>query len=85
MVGFGSTLPNNQRLDESISIHHQAVVDYPDFVPHHAFLALALHRAGRHDEAMAEALTALVEAGADNLDGFERSLSHYRDSLSEPM
>ena len=82
MVGFGSTLRSNQRLDESISIHRQAVVEYPGFAPHHAFLALALHRAGRHDEAMAAALSALVEAGADNLDGFDRSLMFYRNSLS---
>jgi len=82
MVGYGSTLRNNHRLDESIAIHRQAVADYRDFAPHHAFLALALHGAGRHDEAMAEALTALVDAGAEKLDGFERSLEAYRDLLS---
>jgi hypothetical protein len=31
---------------------------------------------------MAAALSALVEAGADNLDGFDRSLRFYRTSLS---
>jgi tetratricopeptide (TPR) repeat protein len=85
MVGFGSTLRNNGCLDESIAIHRQAVEDYPDFAPHHAFLALALHQAGRHDEAIAEALTALVDAGAENLDGFDRSLTYYRDVLSEAL
>ena len=81
MVGYGSTLRNNERLDESIAIHRQAIADYPGFAPHHAFLALALNRAGRHDEALAEALTALVDAGTENLNGYERSLSSYRDLL----
>jgi tetratricopeptide (TPR) repeat protein len=83
MVGYGSTLRNNDRLDESIAIHSQAIADSPTFVAYHAFLALALHRAGRHEQAMAEALTALVDAGSENLDGYDRSLSYYRDSLAE--
>jgi len=82
MVGYGSTLRNNDRLDEAIAIHQKAIEDYPTFAAHHAFLALALDRAGRHEEAMAEALTALLEAGGENLDGYDRSLASYRDSLS---
>jgi tetratricopeptide (TPR) repeat protein len=83
MVGYGSTLRNNDRLDESIAIHRQAIAEYPTFAAHHAFLALALNRAGRHEEALAEALTALVDAGSENLDGYDRSLRYYRDSLAE--
>lgn len=83
MVGYGSTLRNNNRLDESIAIHRQAIAEYPTFAAHHAFLALALNRAGSSDEAMAEALTALVDAGGENLDGYDRSLRYYRDSLAE--
>jgi len=83
MVGYGSTLRNNDRLDDSIAIHRRAIAEYPTFVAHHAFLALALNRAGRHQEAMAEALTALVDAGSENLDGYDRSLRYYRDSLAE--
>ena len=81
MVGYGSTLRIVGRLDESIAIHRQAIAEYPDFAPNHAFLALALNRAGRHDEAMAEALSALVDAGAANLAGYDRSLRYYRDYL----
>jgi len=83
MVGYGSTLRNNGRLDESIAIHRQAIEEYPTVAAHHAFLALALNRAGRHEEAMAEALTALLDAGSENLDGYDRSLRYYRDSLAE--
>ena len=83
MVGYGSTLRNNDRIDESITVHRQAIADYPDFAPHHAFLALALNRAGHHDEALAESLTALLGAGAANLDGYDRALSYYRDLLAQ--
>ena len=81
MVGYGSTLRNNDRLDEALAIHREAIADYPEFPAHRAFLALALNRAGLHDEALAQALTALLDAGSDNLDGYDRSLGHYRDML----
>ena len=82
MVGYGSTLRNNRRLDDSIAIHRQAIVDYPDFAAHHAFLALALHDSGRHSEAVAEVLTALIDAGSASLDGYDRALGNYRDVLA---
>jgi hypothetical protein len=83
MVGYGSTLRNKDRLDESIAIHRQAIVEYPTFAAHHVFLALALNCAGIHDEAMAEALTALIDAGGENHDGYDRSLRYYRDYLAD--
>lgn len=84
LVGYGSTLRNVGRLEESIAIHRLAISEYPEFPAHHAFLALALHDVGEHDEAMAEALTALVDSGASNLDGYDRALSEYRDLLLTP-
>ena len=83
MVGYGSTLRNNRRLDDSLAVHRQAIVDYPDFAAHHAFLALVLNDLGRHDEAIAAALTALVDAGSENLDGYDRALRQYRDVLAD--
>jgi tetratricopeptide (TPR) repeat protein len=83
MVGYGSTLRNNGRIEESIAIHRQGIADYPGYAPHHAFLALSLNSALRHDEALAEALTALLVAGSANLDGYDRSLGEYRDLLGE--
>lgn len=81
LVGYGSTLRNVGRLDESIAIHRSAISEYPGFPAHHAFLALTLHAAGEHDAAIAEALTAVVDAGASNLDGYDRALGEYRDEL----
>lgn len=81
LVGYGSTLRNVGRMEESVATHRLAISDYPDFSAHHAFLALALLESGQHQEAMAEALTALVDAGAPNLDGYDRALRGYRDQL----
>ena len=67
-----------------IAIHRQGISEYPEFVAHHAFLALALHARGEHEEAMAEALTALINAGGTNLDGYDRALGEYRDTLVPP-
>ncbi len=81
IVGYGSTLRINGRVEESIAIHRTGIADYPEYAPHHAFLALALNSAERHDEALAEALTALLVVGASHLDGYDRSLRAYRDEL----
>ena len=81
LVGYGSTLRNVGRVDESIAIHRLAISEFPTFAANHAFLALALHAAGDHGEAMGEALTALVDSGAANLGGYDRALSEYRDEL----
>lgn len=81
LVGYGSTLRNVGRLAESIAIHRAGITEYPEFAAHHAFLALALHAVGDYNGAMAEALGALVEAGAANLGGYDRALGEYRDEL----
>lgn len=81
MVGYGSTLRNVRRFSESVSIHRQAVSEAPGFAPHRAFLALALHSVSEHEEALAAALRALIEAGSDNLDGYDRALSFYIEDL----
>lgn len=83
LVGYGSTLRNVGRLDDSIAIYRAAIADYPGYAPNHGFLALTLHEGGHHQEAIAEALTAVLEAGADSLDGYDRALTYYRDALSE--
>ncbi len=81
MVGYGSTLRNVGRVSESVAVLRQAVSESPEFAPNHAFLALSLHSEGAYDEALAAALTAVIAAGADNLDGYDRALSYYKDTL----
>lgn len=83
LVGYGSTLRNVGRAAESIEVLRQAVGEYPDFAPLPAFLALSLHSAGRHAEALATALVVVIALGheAGALDGYDRALAEYRDQL----
>lgn len=81
MVGYGSTLRNVGRHAESIAILCQAISESPGYAPNRAFLALSLHSAGDHAEGLATALTALIEAAPEALDGYDRALSEYRDLL----
>ncbi|MFT3696446.1 MAG: tetratricopeptide repeat protein [Kofleriaceae bacterium] len=79
LVGYGSTLRNVGRIDESIERLRAAMVEFPDVVALPAFLALSLRSAGRHDEAIVAALDALLRSNA--LDGYERAVRHYRDEI----
>lgn len=86
LVGYGSTLRNVERYDDSIAVLAAAVGEFPGFAPLSAFLALSLHSAGRDREAMARALTAVLDAAGDSgsLDRYDRALRHYRDELAKP-
>ena len=81
IVGYGSTLRNVGRHQDSINLLSAAVEEFPGYAPHSAFLALTLHADGQHRAAMGAALDALLQAGAAELDGYDRALTHYRDEL----
>ncbi|WP_019135978.1 tetratricopeptide repeat protein [Cellulomonas massiliensis] len=79
-IQLASSLRNVGALDEAVALLAEA----PD-VPalggaRRAFLALALHSAGRPDEGLREALLAL----ADTLPRYQRSVRGYADALVEP-
>lgn len=84
LVGYGSTLRNVGRIAESIERLQAAADEMPDFAAFPAFLALSLHSAGRHDEALVAALDAvlLTNAATDTLAGYDRALRYYRDELA---
>ncbi len=82
LVGFGSTLRNVGRADESVAVLAQAVVDDPTYMPFHAFLSLALFSAGHPKEALAAMLgCALESARPGAFDRYERSLGEYHREL----
>jgi len=79
-VQYGSTLRNLGRLDEAISVlqsapTHESTGSAPRFV-----LALALHSAGRKDEALRVAL----EAQIDSLPRYQQSMRNYVAELTRP-
>ena len=76
LLQLGSSLRNVDRIDESVALLEAARLEYPDFRPLRAFLALALHSAGRSQEALAELLNAIADEG-----DYERSLRAYASEL----
>lgn len=82
-VGYGSTLRNVDRHADAVAVFAQAVHDDPDYPPFAAFLALALHTAGRSQDALATLLRcALAAARPGAFDGYERALAEYQRALS---
>ena len=77
-VQYGSTLRNVGQLEESVRVLQEGRERFPHDAAIQAFLALALSSAGRETEALAMALSALVQhADAVDLHGYERALSEY--------
>jgi len=76
LLQLGSSLRNAGRIDEAVALLADARREFPDFRPLRAFLALALHSAGRTEEALAELLHAIADEGE-----YERSLRAYADAL----
>lgn len=76
-IQYASTLRNLGRSDEAIALLQQtpAGADLAD--ERRAFLALALHSAGRTDEAVAVVIEALIP----HLSKYQRSLTNYAAAL----
>jgi hypothetical protein len=83
LLGYGSTLRNVGRVEESLAVLRAAVAEFPE---HHAlrcFLALTLHGLGKHGEAMAAMLDVVLSLsdGAPSVARFARALGEYREEL----
>jgi tetratricopeptide (TPR) repeat protein len=78
-VQYGSTLRNLGRLDEAIAILRAAPTHKSTGSAPRVVLALALHSAGRKDEALRVAIEAQIEA----LPRYQRSMSAYAAALTE--
>ncbi|WP_404312839.1 tetratricopeptide repeat protein [Agrococcus terreus] len=78
VIQHASTLRNLGRLDEAIGMLQAAAPHPSTGAAREAFLALALHSAGRHDEALRLALEAL----APTLPLYRRSVLAYAEDLT---
>jgi tetratricopeptide (TPR) repeat protein len=83
VIGYGSTLRNVGRLDESLEVLQLAAREYEGDLAPLAFMALTLNSAGRSDEAVALLLDCLVAGGGPGVERFARALSSYADLLRE--
>jgi hypothetical protein len=82
LVGYGSTLRNVGRIDDSVAVLAQAVADDPGYPAFAAFLALALLSAGHPKAGMAAMLgCALDVARPGAFEGYERALAEYQREL----
>ncbi|NHI16693.1 tetratricopeptide repeat protein [Microbacterium excoecariae] len=79
-VQYGSTLRNLGRLEEAIAVLRAAPVHASTGSAPRIVLALALHSAGRADEALRVALEAQIDA----LPRYQRSMRAYAAALTEP-
>lgn len=77
-VQYGSTLRNLGRLDEAIAVLEAAPVHESTGTAPRVVLALALHSAGRKDEALRVA----IEAQIDSLPRYQRSMRNYAKQLT---
>ena len=79
--GYGSTLRNVGRIDDSVAILGEAVAKYPGYPALQAFLALALLDAGHPKAALAAMLGVVLDVHAGALDGYDRALVEYHALL----
>ncbi|MET4098025.1 tetratricopeptide (TPR) repeat protein [Agrococcus sp. UYP10] len=80
-VQYGPTLRNTGRIDEAIAVLEAAPEHPSTGASPRVFLALALHSAGRHDEA----LRVVIEALEPTLPRYNRSVRAYAGALTEPQ
>lgn len=78
-VQYGSTLRNLGRLDEAIAVLQAAPMHATTGSVPRVVLSLALHSAGRKDEALRVA----IEAQIDALPRYQRSMRNYAAALTE--
>ncbi|MDR2998573.1 MAG: tetratricopeptide repeat protein [Microbacterium sp.] len=78
-VQYGSTLRNLGRLDEAIEVLRAAPTHASTGSAPRIVLALALHSAGRKDEA----LRVSIEAQIDDLPRYQRSMRNYAAALTD--
>lgn len=76
-IQYASTLRNLGRTDEAILLLQRTPANAELADERRAFLALALHSAGRADEAVATAIEALIP----HLSKYQRSLTNYAAAL----
>ena len=78
LLGYGSTLRNVGRTDDSVRVLDEAVRRFPDDDALPVFLSFSLWTAGRQGEALAILARRLGEGT-----GYERSIGAYADDIAK--
>jgi tetratricopeptide (TPR) repeat protein len=77
LLGYGSTLRNVGRIDDSVRVLEDAVGRFPDDQALPVFLSFSLWTAGRYGKAFA-----LLARRLGDGTGYERSIGHYADAIA---
>jgi tetratricopeptide (TPR) repeat protein len=78
LLGYGSTLRNVGRNDDSVRVLQEAVERFPDNDALPVFLSFSLWTAGRRGEALATLARRLAEGT-----GYERSIGGYSEEIAK--
>jgi tetratricopeptide (TPR) repeat protein len=78
LLGYGSTLRNVGRNDDSVRVLEDAVRRFPEHQALPVFLAFSLWTAGRRPEALA-----LLARRLGDGSGYERSIGEYADDIAK--
>lgn len=77
LIGLSSALRQTGQAGRAVEVLRSAQSQFPENREIEVFLALALHAAGRHDEALVTALTTLMETTEDiGISAYQRTLRH---------
>ncbi len=75
LIGLGSTLRSLGQYDRAIEVLRSALAQFPDNREFEVFLAMALHGAGQHTEAMKLLLTTIADTTEDpGLTAYQRAI-----------
>ncbi|MFN8369565.1 MAG: tetratricopeptide repeat protein [Bacteriovoracaceae bacterium] len=80
-VGYGSTLRNNSKYDESIRILDEGIKNFPDYPALQVFLSLAYYSKKMEHKAAQTLLQATSLIAKFGLDGYEKAIQSYSDNL----
>jgi len=80
-VGFGSTLRNNLKYGESISVLKEGIKRFPDYAPLKVFLAFSFYSDGQDRLAAETMIPACIEAATSGLGGFDKAIKYYSENL----
>lgn len=80
-VGYGSTLRNNLKFNESRDVLQKSLEAFPNFPALDAFLAFTLYTQGKFQECARVLFGAVTKIEGKPFDGYERAIKWYVDNL----
>lgn len=81
-VGYGSTLRNNNKLEESEVILREGINKFPNCQPLNIFLAFTLFSRGKFQQSSEILLLTCGQLPDGTFDGYEKAIKYYSENLT---